>query len=65
MAMPVEVFGKHIGSVQNIIHNAESRPTNYSPHIVRDGENLGSLLHGHRIAEDPDQFELLIWKFAY
>jgi hypothetical protein len=65
MAVPMEILGKHVTSKLNIIHNAESHPTNYSPNFTSDCANLGPLLHWRRIAEGLDQFEIPIWKFAY
>jgi hypothetical protein len=61
----MEILGKHVASAQNIIHNAESHPTNYSPNFTSDWVNLGPLLHRRWITEDLNQFELPIWKFAY
>jgi hypothetical protein len=60
MAVQMEILGKHVASTQNIIHNAESHPTNYSPNFTSDWANLGPLLHGRRIAKGLDQFELSI-----
>jgi hypothetical protein len=58
MGVPMESLGNYI------IHNAESHPINYSTHFTSDWPNLGSLLHGRRIAKGLDQFELVIRKFA-
>jgi hypothetical protein len=40
----MEILRKHIVSVQNIIHNAESHPTNYSQKLTSDWFTLGPLL---------------------
>jgi hypothetical protein len=34
MTAPMEILGKHVASTQNIVHNAESHPTNYSPNFA-------------------------------
>jgi hypothetical protein len=39
MAVPVEILGKHVASVQNITENAESHATNYSPNLTSDSES--------------------------
>jgi hypothetical protein len=65
MAVPMEILRNHVAYTQNIIHNAESHPRNYSPDFTDDWANLGPLLHGCQIMKGLDQFELPIWKFAY
>jgi hypothetical protein len=36
MAVPTEILGKHVSSVENITCNVESLPTNYSPNFTSD-----------------------------
>jgi hypothetical protein len=35
-AMAMEILGKRVACTQNIIHNAETHPTNYSPDFASD-----------------------------
>jgi hypothetical protein len=36
MAVAMEILGKHVASAQNIIHNADTHPINYSPAFTSD-----------------------------
>jgi hypothetical protein len=41
---PMEILGTHVASAQNIIHNAGSHLTNYSPNFTSDWASLGPVL---------------------
>jgi hypothetical protein len=43
MAVPMEILGKQVVSTQDIIHKAESHPTNYSPKFTSDSESVAPL----------------------
>jgi hypothetical protein len=52
----MEILGKYVVSTQNIVHNAETHPTNCSANFTSDRANVGSFLHGPLIVEGPNQF---------
>jgi hypothetical protein len=44
---PCQLSGNMLPLCENIIHNGESHPTNYSPNLTSNWANLGLLLHRH------------------
>jgi hypothetical protein len=52
------ILGMHDASTHNIIHKAESNPTNYSPNFTGNWAEVGHLLRRYRMMVDLAQFQL-------